>query len=60
MNETGLATTTSWESKAHSDRFATEHLLPTLHDIVGDAANAGRDVVVGFDAPDAFHGTTPA
>lgn len=60
MNEAGLAITTIWESKAHSDRFATEHLLPALQDIVGCAADSGPGIIVGFDATDEFHAAAPA
>ena len=55
MNKTGVAITTVWESKAHSDRFTTEHLLPALRDIVGAAANGGPGIVVDFEATDEFH-----
>jgi hypothetical protein len=51
MNERGLAVTAVWETKADSDRFTSEHLMPAIRDIVGDHP-AGESVVVGFDAFD--------
>lgn len=50
MSEHGLAITTVWESKAHSDRFAAEHLLPAVRDIVGEPN--GNGMVIDFDAFD--------
>ena len=54
MTERGLAVTVVWESKAHSDRFAAEHLLPALRDIAGVAADPGHPLVVDFEAFDTF------
>ena len=59
MNEAGLAITTVWESKAHSDRFATEHLVPAIRDIAGDAINGGPGILVGFEATDALNPVAP-
>ena len=49
MNDRGLAVTVVWESKAHSDRFAAEQLVPALRDIA-DVDDPGDMVVVDFDA----------
>jgi hypothetical protein len=49
MNDRGLAVTVVWESKAHSDRFAAEQLLPALRDIAG-VDDPEPMVVVDFDA----------
>jgi hypothetical protein len=50
MNDNGLAVTTVWESKAHSDRFAAEQLLPAVRDIVGEPN--GNATVIDFEAFD--------
>jgi hypothetical protein len=31
----GLAITVVWSSKAHADRFETEHLIPTVQRVMG-------------------------
>jgi len=49
MNDRGLAVTVVWESKAHSDRFAAEQLVPALRDIAG-VDDPGQRVVVDFEA----------
>ena len=51
MNDHGLAITSVWESKAHSDRFAAEQLAPALRVVVGDV-DLGPSVVVDFEAFD--------
>jgi hypothetical protein len=53
MNDRGLAVTVVWESKAHSDRFAAEHLFPALQDIVGPSHEA-PSIVVDFEAFEAY------
>jgi hypothetical protein len=53
MNDRGLAVTAVWESKAHSDRFAAEHLVPALHSIVGPGDH-GPSVVVDFETFEAY------
>ena len=50
MNEQGLAITTVWESKVHSDRFAAEHLLPAIRDLVGEPN--GNATMIDFEAFD--------
>jgi len=50
MNENGLAITTVWESKVHSDRFTAEHLMPAVRDIVGEPNGGGT--MIGFEAFD--------
>src|SRR5688572_19591333 len=49
MNDRGLAVTVVWDSKAHSDRFAAEQLVPALRDIAG-VDDPGHAVVVDFEA----------
>lgn len=53
MNDQGLAITAVWESRAHSDRFTAEHLIPALRDRVVD--DPGPGTMVDFDAFDEFH-----
>jgi hypothetical protein len=42
--EKGLAVTTVWQSKAHSDRFVAEHLMPAIRDIVGEPTGNGISI----------------
>ena len=49
VTEQGLAVTSVWESKAHSDRFWVEHLIPTLRDMFGPMDGPPPEVV-DFDA----------
>ena len=58
MNDQGLAITAVWESKAHSDRFTAEHLMPALHELRVD--NPGSGTTVDFEAFDEFHVDPPA
>jgi len=52
-NDTGLAITTIWESKAACDRFTAEHLQPALVAILGDRlASTGPGVFVAFESLD--------
>jgi hypothetical protein len=51
MSEAGLAITTVWQSKAHSDRFTAEHLLPALREING-APGGGPGTTIDFEAFD--------
>jgi hypothetical protein len=48
--ESGLAITTVWQSKAHSDRFVAEHLVPAIRDIVGEPGGTGT--TIDFEAFD--------
>ena len=50
INDRGLAVTSVWESKAHSDRFTVEHLIPAIRDLVGEPTGAG--ITVDFEC---FH-----
>lgn len=45
-----------WESKAHSDRFTTEHLLPAIREIAGEGDRNG--LMIDFETFDEYHGTT--
>lgn len=53
-NDQGLAITAVWQSKAHSDRFTAEHLMPAVRDLVG-SVDAGPGTMIEFDAFDEFH-----
>jgi hypothetical protein len=55
INERGLAITSVWESKAHSDRFTVEHLIPAIRELVGEGAGVG--ITVDFEC---FHEHTGA
>jgi hypothetical protein len=52
-NERGLAVTTVWQSKADSDRFTAEHLMPAIHEIAGPGPEP-EGVFVDFEAFDEF------
>jgi uncharacterized membrane protein YgcG len=73
MNERGIAITTVWESKAHSDRFTTEHLIPAVREIAGEGSGDGGGEgegsgdgggdgsggpMIDFETFDEYHGTT--
>ena len=49
-NENGLAITTVWETKAHSDRFAAEYLLPAIREITGEMPR--NPAMIDFEAFD--------
>jgi hypothetical protein len=53
-NERGLVVTSIWQSKAQADRFATERLLPALHEVVGDDLSGGT--MIDCQAFDEYHG----
>jgi hypothetical protein len=55
-NENGLAITTVWETKAHSDRFAAEHLIPAIREITG--GTPGSPAMIDFEAFDVDLRTT--
>ena len=44
--ETGMAITTVWQSKAHSDRFTAEVLLPALAEVLGAMPDGPPSVVI--------------
>lgn len=48
----GLVIVSVWESKAHSDRFASEHLMPALEAVRGPDAPSRQPTVFAFDAED--------
>jgi hypothetical protein len=50
MSENGLAVTTVWQSKAHSDRFVAEHLIPAVRDLAGEPN--GDSTTIDFEAFD--------
>ena len=50
INDRGLAITSVWESKAHSDRFTVEHLMPAIRELMGE--HTGGGITVDFDC---FH-----
>ena len=50
VNDRGLAITSVWESKAHSDRFTVEHLIPAVRELVGE--NNGGGITIDFEC---FH-----
>lgn len=56
VNDRGLAITDIWESKAHCDRFAAEHLLPTLRELLGERLGQGEGLTVDFIATDEYPG----
>ena len=55
INDRGLAITSVWQSKAHSDRFAVEHLIPAIREVVGE--DTGPGITVDFEC---FHEHTGA
>ena len=50
INDRGLAITSVWQSKAHSDRFTVEHLIPAIREVAGEGAGGG--ITIDFDC---FH-----
>ena len=44
VNDRGLAITSVWQTKAHSDRFTVEHLIPAIREIVGEPTGGGLTV----------------
>lgn len=51
LTEDGIAVTTVWESKVHSDRFTAEHLVPAVRELVGEPSGPSG-VRIDFEAFD--------
>jgi hypothetical protein len=52
VSDAGLAITVVWTTKAHADRFETEHLVPTVHRLLGPPDPDNGSTFFSYEATD--------
>ncbi len=58
MSDGGLAITVVWSSKAHSDRFETEVLGPTIRRVMGPPSGEPDATFISYEAVDVVFGAS--